>query len=62
MSLSRIEKHGHARSNEIVRLDFAYRKREREKKRVDEQKKIDVGMLNKDLCVFFEKMPGESKI
>ena len=40
MSLSRIEKHGHARSNEIVRLDFAYRKREREKKkRVDEQKK-----------------------
>jgi len=38
MSLSRIEKHGHARSNEIVRLDFAYRKREREKKRVDEQK------------------------
>jgi len=60
MSLSRIEKHRHARSNEIVRLDFAYRKRER-KKRVDEQK-IDVGMLNKDLCVFFEKMPGESKI
>lgn len=33
MSLSRIEKHGHARSNEIVRLDFAYRKREREKKK-----------------------------
>jgi len=28
---------------------------------MDEQK-IDVGMLNKDLCVFFEKMPGESKI
>jgi hypothetical protein len=62
MSLSRIEKHGHARSNEIVRLDFAYRKREREKKEWMSKKKIDVGMLNKDLCVFFEKMPGESKI
>jgi len=56
MSLSRIEKHGHARSNEIVRLDFAYRKREREREKKKEwmsKKEIDVGMLNKDLCVFF---------
>jgi len=33
MSLSRIEKHRHTRSNEKVRLDFAYRKREEEEKK-----------------------------
>lgn len=38
MSLSRIEKHRHARSNEIVRLDFAYRMREGKKEWMSKKK------------------------